>query len=77
MDEEAKYYSLLLNYARLLAPFYNTFFKCLTFGEESRLRDTVAAFASPPKGSRILDVATGTGKQALCICQKRIRRYRH
>ena len=70
MDEEAKYYSLLLNYARLLAPFYNTFFKCLTFGEESRLRDTVAAFASPPKGSRILDVATGTGKQAYAFAKK-------
>lgn len=70
MDEEAKYYSLLLNYARILAPFYNTFFGCLTFGAESRLRDTVADFASPQKGSRILDVATGTGKQAYVFAKK-------
>src|SRR3972149_1289902 len=68
--EEAKYYSLLKKYMRILAPFYDILFGCLSFGAGSRLRDKVADFAEAQNGSRILDVATGTGKQAFGFAKK-------
>lgn len=70
VGEEAKYYSLLLSYAHILAPFYNALFGCLTFGKAGSLRDLVAEFVGPKKGSRILDVATGTGKQAYAFAKR-------
>lgn len=65
IDEEEKYYRLLVNYARLLAPFYDAVTAIL-----SKLRDKVVALTDAPAGSRILDVATGTGKQAFAFAKK-------
>lgn len=69
-DEEERYYLLLKKYARILVPFYDTVFGSLTFGAESRLRRRVVDFAGVPNGSKILDVATGTGKQAFAFAEK-------
>jgi len=60
--EEKEYYKLLKWYARLLAPFYDTVTAIL-----SKLRDKVVDFTNAPVKSRILDVATGTGKQAFAF----------
>jgi len=70
MVEEEKYYSLLKTYARIIAPFYNIILGSLTFGSESKLRYKVVDFADAPTGSRILDIATGTGKQAFAFAKK-------
>src|SRR3972149_9343048 len=70
IDEEEKYYSLLKKYARILAPFYDTVFGSLSLGSESTLRDKVVDFANARKGSRILDVATGTGRQAFTFAKR-------
>jgi len=70
ITEEEAYYSLLKKYARVLAPFYDTVFGCLSLGRGSRLRDKVADFAEAQHGSRILDVATGTGKQAFAFANR-------
>lgn len=69
-DEVADYYSLLKTYARFLAPFYDAVFGILSLGEGSKLRDRAAEFADPRKGSKILDVATGTGKQAFAFARR-------
>ena len=63
--EEKEYYKLLEWYARLLAPFYDTVTAIL-----SKLRDKVVDFTDAPVESRILDVATGTGKQAFAFAKK-------
>jgi demethylmenaquinone methyltransferase/2-methoxy-6-polyprenyl-1,4-benzoquinol methylase len=68
--EEEAYYSLLKKYARFLAPFYDFVFEFLSLGGQSALRDKVADLAKVPIGSRILDVATGTGKQAFAFARK-------
>ncbi len=65
LNEEEKYYSLLKKYARILAPFYDTV--TMPF---SRLRDKVVDFANARNDSKILDVATGTGKQAFAFAKK-------
>jgi len=65
MDEEEKYYILLEKYARILAPFYDTVTAIF-----SRLRDKVVDFTNARRGSRILDVGTGTGKQAFAFAKK-------
>jgi demethylmenaquinone methyltransferase/2-methoxy-6-polyprenyl-1,4-benzoquinol methylase len=64
-DDEEKYYSLLRKYARALAPFYDSVTAFM-----SRLRDSVANSADAKTGSRILDVATGTGKQAFAFAKR-------
>jgi len=69
-DEEEKYYQLLKKYARILAPFYDAVFGTLTLGAGSRLREKVADTTNARNGSRILDVATGTGKQAFAFARK-------
>ncbi len=69
-DEEEKYYLLLTKYARILAPFYDIMCECLSLGAELRLRDKVVDIADARNGSRILDVATGTGKQAFAFARK-------
>ena len=63
--KEKEYYKLLKWYARLLAPFYDTVTVIL-----SKLRDKVVDFTDAPVESRILDVATGTGKQAFAFAKK-------
>jgi len=70
MVEKEKYYSLLRTYARIIAPFYDIIFGSFTFGSGSKLRYKVVDFADAPTGSRMLDVATGTGKQAFAFAKK-------
>jgi len=68
--KKKKYYSLLKKYTRILAPYYDTVTKFLSLGRESRLRDKVVDFTCARNGSRILDVCTGTGKQAFAFAKK-------
>lgn len=70
MDEEEKYYILLRKYARILAPFYDAVFGSLSLGSESTLRDKVVDSTDAKNGSRILDVATGTGRQAFAFAKR-------
>ena len=63
--EEEKYYRLLRMYARFLAPFYDAVTLFI-----SNLRDKVVDFTEAPARSLILDVATGTGKQAFAFAKK-------
>jgi demethylmenaquinone methyltransferase/2-methoxy-6-polyprenyl-1,4-benzoquinol methylase len=64
IDEE-NYYSSIRSYIRFLAPFYDTgtFFI-------SGLRGKVVDFTNARKGSRVLDVGTGTGKQAFAFAKR-------
>jgi len=64
-DEEREYYSLIRKAFHILAPFYDSI-----TAFDSALRDKVVDFVSAADGSRILDVATGTGKQALAFARK-------
>ncbi len=64
-DEEREYYSLVKKVFDILAPFYDIVAMPL-----SRLRRRVVDFSGAEKGSRILDVATGTGKQAFAFAEK-------
>ncbi|HKZ93041.1 MAG TPA: methyltransferase domain-containing protein [Candidatus Bathyarchaeia archaeon] len=63
--EEESYYSLLRKYAGVLAPYYDTVTLLL-----SKLRDRVVDLTNARKGSRILDVGTGTGKQAFAFAKR-------
>ncbi|OGO23277.1 MAG: hypothetical protein A2144_12065 [Chloroflexi bacterium RBG_16_50_9] len=65
MDDEREYYSLVKKVFDILAPFYDIVTLPLT-----RLRGRVVDFTGAEKGSRILDVATGTGKQAFAFAEK-------
>ena len=65
MDEEKEYYLLIKKVFDILAPFYDIV--TLPF---SRVRDKVVNFTDPRNGSKILDVATGTGKQAFAFARK-------
>src|SRR3990172_4088798 len=65
MDEEKEYYSLIKRVFDVLAPFYD-----IVTIPASGVRDKVVRFADAGKGSRILDVATGTGKQAFEFAKK-------
>ena len=65
MDDEKEYYSLVKRVFDILAPFYDIVAMPL-----SRLRGRVVNFVGAEKGSRILDAATGTGKQAFAFAQK-------
>jgi demethylmenaquinone methyltransferase/2-methoxy-6-polyprenyl-1,4-benzoquinol methylase len=64
-DEEKEYYLLVKKVFRILAPFYD-------FGTIpiSGLRDKAVDFTNPKIGSKILDVATGTGKQAFAFAKR-------
>ncbi len=64
MDEEKEYYSLIKKVFGILAPFYD--FVTLPF---SSVRDKVVNFSKTRNGSKILDVATGTGKQAFAFAK--------
>jgi 2-polyprenyl-3-methyl-5-hydroxy-6-metoxy-1,4-benzoquinol methylase len=63
-DEERHYYALNAKAWRLLAPFYDPIVFPL-----KRLRRVVARLAGVGPGSRVLDVATGTGAQALAFAE--------
>jgi demethylmenaquinone methyltransferase/2-methoxy-6-polyprenyl-1,4-benzoquinol methylase len=65
MDEEKEYYSLIKRVFDILAPFYD-----IVTMPFSRVRDKVVNFTNARNGSRILDVATGTGKQAFAFAKK-------
>src|SRR3990172_11231407 len=65
MDEKQEYYSLVKNVFKILAPFYDTVTMPI-----SRIRDEVVGFTNARNGSRILDVGTGTGKQAFAFARK-------
>ncbi len=64
-DEEKEYYLLVKKVFRILAPFYD-------FGTIpiSGLRDKTVDFTNAGIGSKILDVATGTGKQAFAFAKR-------
>lgn len=64
-DEEKEYYALTKKVWDILAPYYNVI-NLLLF----RLRGTVVAFTDATQGSEVLDVATGTGKQAYAFAKK-------
>lgn len=66
VDEEKEYYSLTIRVWRIIAPFYDLVTKPFL----SRLRDQVVDFANARRGCRILDVATGTGEQALAFARR-------
>src|SRR4030067_3580477 len=65
IDEEKEYYSLTKKVFDILAPFYD-----IVVTPFSRLRGSVVDFTGAEKGSRILDVATGTGKQAFAFAKR-------
>ena len=64
VDEAKEYYSLTIRVWHILAPFYDIMTMPL-----SRVREQVVDFANAMKGSKILDVATGTGEQALAFAR--------
>ena len=70
--EEARYYSLSKRVFRVLAPFYDVAFELLSFGAVSRLREHVVDITDLHEGSLVLDVATGTGGQALAFARRGI-----
>ena len=65
MDEENEYYSLIKKVFDALAPFYDIL--TMPF---SRIRDKVVNFTDPRNASKILDIATGTGKQAFAFAKQ-------
>jgi demethylmenaquinone methyltransferase/2-methoxy-6-polyprenyl-1,4-benzoquinol methylase len=64
-DEEKKYYLLVKKAFATLAPFYDVV--ALPF---TNVRDRMVNFTNAKKGSKILDVATGTGQQAFAFAKK-------
>lgn len=64
MDKEKAYYSLTKRVFDILAPFYD-----VIAGPFSRLRSKVVDFTNAGKDMEILDVATGTGKQAFAYAK--------
>ncbi len=65
IDEEKEYYSLIKKVFDILAPFYD-----IVTMPFSRVRDQVVNFTNARNGSKILDIATGTGKQAFAFAKK-------
>jgi demethylmenaquinone methyltransferase/2-methoxy-6-polyprenyl-1,4-benzoquinol methylase len=64
-DEEKEYYSLTKRVWDIFAPFYD-----IAVTPISRVRDKVVNFANAKIGSKILDVATGTGRQAFAFAKR-------
>ncbi len=64
-DEEKDYYSLTGKAWAMLAPFYDLIVTPL-----SGIRERVVNLTNAQKGSKILDVATGTGQQAFAFAKK-------
>ena len=65
MDEEKEYYALVKKAFDVLAPFYDV----VALPIEG-VRDKVVDFTNARDGSTILDVATGTGKQAFAFAKR-------
>lgn len=65
MDEKEEYYSLVKKVFKILAPFYNTVTVPI-----SKIRDKVVDYTNAKNGLRILDVGTGTGKQAFAFAKR-------
>lgn len=63
--DEKEYYSLNKRVWATLAPFYDIIVLPI-----SGIRDKVVTFTNVRMGSRILDVATGTGKQAFAFARR-------
>ena len=66
MNEERNYYSIQKKFWTVFAPFYDI----VAAPAVSRVRETVVIFVNAPVGAKILDVATGTGKQAFAFAKK-------
>ncbi len=64
-DEERDYYLLTRKAWAMFAPFYDPIVAPL-----SGIRERVVNLANAPKGSKILDVATGTGQQAFAFAKE-------
>lgn len=64
-DEKEEYYSLVKDVFKILAPFYDTLTAPI-----SRKRDKVVDFTGARNGARILDIGTGTGKQAFAFAKR-------
>lgn len=64
-DEEKEYYLLVKKVFRILAPFYD-----IGTIPISGLRDKAVDFTNAGIGSKILDVATGTGKLAFAFAKR-------
>lgn len=64
-DEESEYYSLTERVFKILAPFYD--WLVLPAGAWRR---KVVTLARAPQGARVLDVATGTGRQAFAFARE-------
>ncbi|MBI4180313.1 MAG: methyltransferase domain-containing protein [Chloroflexi bacterium] len=65
MDEEKNYYSIQKKFWAVFAPFYDIIVLPL-----SGTREKVVDFTEVKTGSKILDVATGTGKQAFAFARR-------
>jgi ubiquinone/menaquinone biosynthesis C-methylase UbiE len=66
-EEEKKYYSLVRKAFAALAPFYDVVAALF-----SSVRGRLVNFTKAKRGSKILDVATGTGQQAFAFAKKRL-----
>ena len=64
-EEERSYYDLVQRAFKILAPVYD-----LIALPAARLRHAAVQFAAAPAGSSVLDVATGTGSQAIAFAYK-------
>lgn len=64
-EEERGYYALVLQAFEKLAPVYD-----LMTLPASRLRQIAVELAGAPAGARVLDVATGTGSQAIAFARR-------
>jgi len=64
-DKEKEYYLLVRKAFAILAPFYD-----IVAAPFSGVRDRMVNFTGAQKGSKILDVATGTGQQAFAFAKK-------
>jgi demethylmenaquinone methyltransferase/2-methoxy-6-polyprenyl-1,4-benzoquinol methylase len=64
-DDEKAYYSLVEKVFGILAPFYD-----IVTAPFSSVRERVVDFTRAPEGSKILDIATGTGKQAFAFAKR-------
>ena len=63
--EEHDYYRIQKKFWTIFAPFYD-----FVVAPASKIRDRVVDFVDAPAGAKILDVATGTGKQAFAFAKK-------
>jgi demethylmenaquinone methyltransferase/2-methoxy-6-polyprenyl-1,4-benzoquinol methylase len=64
-SDERNYYTTQRKFWKILAPFYD-----IIASPALKVRDTVVDFTNAPKGARVLDIATGTGKQAFAFARK-------